>query len=194
MNEKIKEIAARLKALRDSTDTPVKTLADANKITEREYTDYESGKQDFPFTFLYNCAGVFGVDIGEIVTGESPNLSGYAVTRKGQGMPIEREAGFTYLHLARLFKDRTAEPFLVTAPYREAEQKKPVPLSRHKGQEMDFILEGSLKVVVKDRTEILGEGDFIYYDSGNDHGMIAAGGRDCKFLAIVLKPAEKEHP
>ena len=41
-------------------------------------------------------------------------------------------------------------------------------------------------------TEILHEGDSIFYDSGKPHGMIAAGGADCEFLAMVLKE-EKEH-
>ena len=27
----------------------------------------------------------------------------------------------------------------------------------------------------------------IYYDSGHAHGMIATGGEDCVFLAVVMK-------
>lgn len=40
---------------------------------------------------------------------------------------------------------------------------------------------------MENHIEILKAGDSIYYDSGRGHGMIATGGSDCKFLAIVMK-------
>ncbi len=43
---------------------------------------------------------------------------------------------------------------------------------------------------VGDHTEILNEGDSMYYDSGTPHGMIAVDGEDCEFLAVVL-PGEE---
>ena len=39
---------------------------------------------------------------------------------------------------------------------------------------------------------ILNPGDSVYYDSGHGHGMIATGGEDCQFLAIVLKDRKEE--
>ena len=60
-------------------------------------------------------------------------------------------------------------------------------LSKHEGQEFDYIISGSLKVQMDKYTEVLKEGDAIYYNSGRAHGMIATGGEDCKFLAVVIK-------
>ena len=54
-------------------------------------------------------------------------------------------------------------------------------------QEWDYILNGSLKVVIGDHTEILNEGDSLYYNSNQPHGMIAYGGQDCEFLAVLIK-------
>ena len=51
---------------------------------------------------------------------------------------------------------------------------------------MDFILSGKLKFVINNHTEILNPGDCVYYDSTNPHGMIADGGEDCVFLAILI--------
>ncbi|KAA3400755.1 cupin domain-containing protein, partial [Akkermansia muciniphila] len=67
-----------------------------------------------------------------------------------------------------------------------------IPLSYHKGQEFDYILEGYLKVMMEDHEEVLCPGDAIYYDSGHGHGMVATGGVPCKFLAVVLKDEETE--
>ena len=161
-------------------------------ITEAEYQEYEAGNKDFSFTFLYNCAQKFGVDIIELLTGETPRLSFYSIVRKGEGLNIERRKGFTYQHMAYRFQDKTAEPFLVTAPYFAEEQDQPIHLSRHPGQEFDYIIKGQLKVQMEGHTEYLHEGDAIYYDSGHGHGMIATGGEECVFLAIVMKDEEEK--
>ena len=44
---------------------------------------------------------------------------------------------------------------------------------------------------MEDHIEILHEGDAIYYNSGHGHGMVATGGEDCLFLAVVMKPQEE---
>ncbi|MDE7279686.1 MAG: cupin domain-containing protein [Oscillospiraceae bacterium] len=93
----------------------------------------------------------------------------------------------TYQHLAYLFKDKKIEPFLVIAPYSEEEQDKPISLSVHEGQEYDYILSGSLKVVIDGKVKVFTKGDSIIYDSGAPHGMIATGGEKCEFLAILIK-------
>ena len=90
--------------------------------------------------------------------------------------------------MASLFKNRIAEPFLVTAPFSEAEQHKDIKLSKHEGQELDIVLSGKLKVQIGDNIEILNPGDSIYYDSKTPHGMIAVDCDTCKFYAIVLTP------
>ena len=51
-------------------------------------------------------------------------------------------------------------------------------------------MSGSLKVQIGNKVEILNEGDSIYYNSSTPHGMIAIGGKDCVFCAVVL-PGEE---
>ena len=65
-------------------------------------------------------------------------------------------------------------------------------VTTHAGQECDIVIKGRLKVQVGEHTEILEEGDSIYYDSSTPHGMIAIGGEDCYFYAIVLLPDENQ--
>jgi hypothetical protein len=69
------------------------------------------------FTFTYNCAKKFKIDLAELVTGEEPRRPAIPLSRAGEGMPIKRREGFEYDHLAYLLKDRLAEPFVVTAKY-----------------------------------------------------------------------------
>ncbi len=183
-----KEVASRIRSLREDLDLTLQEMAEATGRTVEEYAAQESGEQDLSFTFLYKCAARFGVDVIELLTGESPHLNGYSLVRADEGLSIQRRQGFEYLHKAPFFKNKICEPFMVTAPYLEEEQNKPIHLSYHKGQEFDYILSGHMRFAFEDHVEELGPGDTLLYDSGRGHGMIAIGGEPCVFLAIVMKP------
>ena len=96
------------------------------------------------------------------------------------------------MHKAPQFKNKLAEPFLVTMPYLPEEQDKPIHLSYHRGQEIDCIVSGHMRFAYEGHVEELGPGDVLMYDSGRGHGMIATGGEPCVFYAIVLKPQDIE--
>ena len=66
------------------------------------------------------------------------------------------------------------------------------PLIEELEKEFDYIISGSLKVAFEDHVEILNAGDAVLYNSAHGHGMIATGGEDCVFLAIILKKTEKK--
>ena len=186
---KISEMAGRIKALREIVGLPVEKMAEKTGVTTAEYIDCEAGKSDLTFAFLYRCALALGVDVTDIIEGSSPRLAGYTVTRSGGGQKIDQAHGMTYYNMAASFKNRIAEPLYVISSYSEEAQTEDIELTTHEGQECDIVLTGSLKVRVGDHTEILHEGDTIYYDSSTPHGMIAVGGADCIFYAIVLNPA-----
>ncbi|MDL2300500.1 helix-turn-helix domain-containing protein [Clostridiaceae bacterium OttesenSCG-928-D20] len=183
----IEEVAKRIKELREICGFSQEEMAEATGIALEKYQKYESGEKDFPFGFIYHCAEKLEVDMVELLTGENPHLSGYTVIRQGRGLPIRRDDGFDYFHLAARFKDKLAEPFLVKATYCEAEQSRPIELSAHEGQEFDFVLQGRLRFTYEGHIEELEPGDCVYYNSGKPHGMIATGGEDCTFLAMVIK-------
>ncbi len=186
MNYSIKEVAERLRGLREILNISTDEICERTGTPKADYELIEKGEKDFSVTFIYKCAEILGVDIIELLTGENPKLKRYSVVRKGTGLPVKRREGFEYQHLAYLFKDKKIEPFLVIAPYSEEEQDKPVSLSVHAGQEFDYIISGSLKLSIDGKEKILSAGDSIIYDSSAPHGMIAANGGKCEFLAILI--------
>lgn len=191
MEPNLREVAGRIQALREDLDITMQEMAEATGRSVAEYAAQESGEQDLSFTFLYKCAKRLGVDVIELLTGETPHLRGYCLTRAKEGLSIKRRAGFEYLHKAPHFQNKSCEPFWVNAPYLEEEQDKPIHLSKHAGQEFDYILTGRMRFAYEDHIEELQAGDCLLYDSGRGHGMIAVGGEPCTFLAIVMKPDEE---
>ena len=189
---KLQEMASRIRELREITGKTTAEMAEMTGVSEAEYIQCESGEVDLNFAFLYRCALALGVDVTDIIEGSSPTLSSITLTRAGEGRRIEQAHGMVYYNLAYLFKNRIAEPLYVQAIYSEEAQYKDIELTSHAGQECDIVIRGQLKVQVGEHSEILNEGDSIYYDSGTPHGMIAIGGQDCEFYAIVLNPTGQE--
>ncbi len=182
----LSEIATRIKELREIMGFSVYSMAEKTNVTEEQYLSYESGKVDIPFSFIHKCALVFGVEMTELLEGKTAKLSTYTVTRKGKGQETAKEDGIDIANLAPKFKDKLAEPYFVKYEYSPSQQNKPIKLTTHSGQEFDLVLSGNLKVQVGDHVEVLGEGDSIYYNSSLPHGMIATGGADCTFVAVVM--------
>lgn len=193
MEYSIEQVAERIRGMRDILGISVAEMAQCTGLSAEEYNECERGERDYSFTFLYKCAERFGIDLAELLTGEMPKLNHYTIVRKGHGLSVKRRNGLIYNHLAYLFKNKIAEPFLVTCEYHAHEQYEEIEASTHDGQEMDFILEGQLKVRFDDHIELLNEGDCIYYDSSHKHGMIATGGEKCVFIAIVMEGKNNIH-
>ncbi len=187
---KLLEVAMRIREMREISGLTVEEMALETEVTVDDYRKLEAGELDFPFTFLHKCAHVFNIDITNILEGKSAHLKSYTVTRKGQGQKTAKEDGIEIVNLAPKFRKKIAEPHFVKYEYSEKLQNKPIHLTNHSGQEFDYVLKGSLRVQVGNNIEELHEGDSIYYNSSTPHGMIAIGGEDCFFLAVVLPGAE----
>ena len=185
MENKIKQIAARIKELRLISGISKEEMAARTGTTVEEYTACEEGERNLSIAFLYHCTLSFGVDMGDILEGKSPKLRSYALTRKGEGQRIEEAHNMIGFNLASGFRNRIALPLYMELNYKGEEEA--IDLVTHEGQECDIVIRGQMKIQIGDHSEILGPGDCIYYDSGTPHGMAAVGGEDCAFYAIVLR-------
>ncbi len=184
MSENIRNIAMRTRELREISGISPETLAHELGISRDAYQGYESGETDIPVNFLFQVAHRFGVELTDLLTGESPRLHVYSLVRSGAGAAFERRKQYQYRHLAYNFSHRRAEPFLVTV----APDAPDAPVSRncHTGQEFNYVLEGRLKIVIDDHELELNTGDSLYFDSSHPHGMKALDGAEARFLAIIF--------
>ncbi len=193
-NDKLLEVALRIREMREIAGISTEEMAEKTEVSVEEYKDYEAGKLDFPFSFIHKCALSFGLGITDLLEGHSAHLSSYTVTRKGQGQQTAKENGIEIQNLAPLFRKKIAEPYWVKYEFDPELQNKPIHLTKHSGQEFDFVMKGRLKVQVGDNVEYLEEGDSIYYNSSTPHGMIAVDGEDCLFVAVVLPGEDVKEP
>jgi len=186
MDFKIREVAARIRELREISGFTVEEMAARTNLSVEEYIACEAGKRNLSIAFLYRCTLSFGVDFGDLLEGRSPKLRSYDLTRKGEGQRIEEAHHMVGYNLAADFRNRIALPLYMEMKYRPGAEYQDIELVSHEGQECDIVIRGHMKIQIGSHTEILHAGDTIYYDSATPHGMIAVDGEDCAFYAIVL--------
>ena len=183
--KQLMEVAQRIKQTRELMGYSVEEMALKTGVSVADYEEYESGKRDFNFTFIYKCAKAFNIDPTDLLKGSSPTLSRYELTKKGEGLPITRREGYAYKNLAAMFKNKSAEPFWVKIPYSDKELKTPH-YSTHSGQEFDIVIKGKMKAFIGDNVEVLEPGDTIYYNSTTPHALAAMDGEDVEIYAMVM--------
>lgn len=187
MQNELMQIAERIAALRDIEEITIEEMAAATGKSPEEYSEYEEGKRDFSFSFLYTVAQKLHVDITELLTGENARLHRYAFVHAGRGLQMERRRAYKYQHLAAIFRDRLMEPFLVTVEPKDVEA---VVKHAHAGQEFNYILKGSMTFFIGETAIRMNEGDSVYFDAQQPHAMRAEDGAPCSFLAVIAGGAE----
>ena len=182
VNEQIKQIAQRIKYLRDAVDMTEEEVAQSVGVPLELYLAYENGEKDIPISIIYSTAATLGVDATELILGEAPRMSEYCVTRKNAGVTIERFPGYSFEALAHNYIGRDKEPMIVTL----SSSDERAALYSHSGQEFNYVLEGKIEVTVGSRTFELNEGDSIYFTASIPHGQHCNEGT-AKFLTIIEK-------
>lgn len=184
MCDTIKAIATRLRGLREVLELSEQEVAQSCHLTVEEYREMESGEADISVNVLQSIARRYGISLDVLMFGEEPKMNSYFITRAGAGISVERREAYKYEALASGFRDRKADPFIVTVE--PAPAGAPMHLNSHEGQEMNYVLEGRLLICLKGKELELNAGDSLYFDSNLPHGMKALGGKPVRFLAIIM--------
>jgi transcriptional regulator with XRE-family HTH domain len=184
MTEQIKQIAERIKEIREISGISAETLAVNLGIPTDLYLKYEGGNTDIPVGIIFKISELFNVELSVMLGGDNPRLRIYGVVRNGKGLKLERRKQYKYESLAYNFIHKKAEPFMVTID--PGSENKLLEFNSHPGQEFNFVIKGTMMSIIDGHEIILNEGDSIYFDSGCKHAMRAMNNEQVRFLAIVL--------
>ncbi len=184
MNEGIKQIAERLKGLRDALEISVEDMAEVCRISLDDYLRLESGTVDISVSIIHRIAKAYGVETTTLMFGDEPKMNSYFVTRRGRGVSVERTKAYKYQSLAAGFSRRRADPFMVTVHPKP--ENTSIYLNSHPGQEYNYVIQGRLLLQINGKDLILEEGDSIYFNSELPHGMKALDGKPVQFLAVIV--------
>ena len=184
MDEQLKQIGERLRGLRDVLDISAEQVAQLCGISVEKYEKMELGESELSVANLQKISKEYGVSLDVLMFGEEPKMSTYFLTRKGQGQHVERRKAYNYESLASGFRGRKADPFIVTVEPKPADA--PQEMNSHSGQEFNMVLEGEMELTVGQKKLTLHEGDSIYFDATQPHGMRTLSDKHVRFLAIIF--------
>ena len=181
MNDYIRQISDRIRELREILDISAVDVSERLGVSVDEYLAYENGSKDIPISMLYEVASYFKVDPTVLMTGDVPRMDDYTVVRGGNGIKVERYPGYSFSALAFNYKHRIMDPMIVTLSRSETAE-----LVKHSGQEFNYVIEGSIMVVVGSREFRLDAGDSIYFSPEKPHGQRALS-ETAKFLTVIAE-------
>ena len=184
MNEQIKQIAERLRGLRDVLELTAEDIARDSDISAEEYRLAETGDCVISVRVLQKMTRPFNIALDSQILGKDHKMSGYFVPGAGKGVRFERTKGYKYHSLASGFMNRTADPFIVTVEPKANDE--PIHYNQHNGQEFNLVIEGRMLINIEGKEIILNQGDSIYFNSKLPHGMKALDGKTVRFLAVIM--------
>ena len=117
-----------------------------------------------------------------LLTGEDPTEHNFSVTRKGEGVSVERHKRYKYQALASDFVGKKANFFIVTVDASDEN----VQFSSHEGQEFLYVLDGTMEVHFKDEKVVLREGDSVFFNSSISHAVRTVDGARARFLSVLV--------
>lgn len=186
------KIGERIRALRKAKGLSLAELAEQSGIAEATLYSIEGHLVSPPLGNLVSLARVFEVSMGDFFSDNGDSSS--CIVRKGDRKTVSRfnstdgkGGGYSYESLGHHKKNRHMEPFLVTLSPSDSAQAEP---NQHIGEEILFVLEGTVEVKLLDKTEILYPGDSIYYDSTMPHIVSCHGKEPATMLAVIYAKNE----
>ena len=183
MKEQFRQLGLRIREMREISGLDTAEVAKDLGISAEIYENYEESGENIPISVLYDLSVKFGVDMTELLTGQTPRLDDFYLVRKGTGTNTERFPGYNFQSLAHRFMNKMMEPLLVRVDPTDTDPE----LVVHKGQEFNMVLEGRVMVIFDDKRMILEPGDSIYFNSAHPHGQKAMDNKSATFLTVITE-------
>ena len=105
MDDQIRQIAERLRGLRDVLELTSEDIARDCDISAEEYRLAETGQYDISVGMLQKIAHKYGISLDALMFGEEPKMSSYFLTRAGKSGRSKRRAGIVFQQLQRFLHE-----------------------------------------------------------------------------------------
>lgn len=177
-------LALKLKALRSAAGLTLQQLGQRCGMAASTLSKIENGQLSPTYEKIVALAHGLSVDVGELfrpVQAFTPQTR-LSVTRAGQGVVHDTEQYVYRLLHADLAKKRFI-PLLTTIKAHETVST--ASLARHDGEEMVYVLQGSVQIHTEGYEPLtLQVGDSCYFDSSMGHALISSEGAPAQVLWI----------
>jgi transcriptional regulator with XRE-family HTH domain len=182
-------IGKRIKTLRNARRVTLEDLAIHTGFTKGYLSKVEKSEKAPPISTLGILARALGVSISNLL-GEDEQATSICLVKKAERPRMMRtgtSVGYSYEDVAHNFKNKMMDPFILTLPVHAKKQIR----YQHEGQEILFVLEGTMKFHHGTQEIIAEEGDCVYIDSGIPHFGESVGNKAAKCFTVIFHSGTK---
>ena len=177
------EIGKRIKTFRSKKGITLEQLASQTGFTKGYLSKVEKSTKSPPVSTLGIIARALGITISAILAEENHSVP-FCLVKKGERPLISRDGNsseYSYEAIAYKFPNKSMEPFILTLPVNPKKKK----MYRHEGEELLFVLEGTMQFQCNNQEYIVEQGDCIYFDSSLPHFGESKGNQRTRCLLVM---------
>lgn len=181
------EIGKRIKAFRTQKRITLEELAKQAGFTKGYLSKVEKSKKSPPVSTLGIIARALGVTISALLGEEASPRTAFCLVRKDERPVIARNGtafGYSYEAMAYRYPNKIMEPFILTLPVKPKKRT----LYQHEGEEILFVIQGTMKFFHGNEEYVVNEGDCIYFDSSLPHWGESIGPEEVKCFMVICNP------
>ncbi len=179
-------LPTRLKRLRMQRGWTLAELSNLTKLSKPYLSRLESGQRQPSLAALLALGRIFDTPIHSLLDSTAHQASSPVVIQSSRAS-IQRSNGLRYRAVSGGGAMVNLSAVHVTVPRR----RRQTALARHDGEELLYVLSGSLNLVFEHEIHTLAPGDSAHFDAQVPHRLTAIGDRDAEVLVVAYAPAHK---
>lgn len=184
------EIGKRIKKIRLSNKLTLKDVANKTGLSSGYLSKLEKANKSPPISTLISIAAAFDVTVS-VLLGEISEDESILLVKKNQRVMIAglgSDFGYSYESLAYAFRGRLMEPYILRFP----KDDPPPHLFQHEGQEMLFVIQGSMLFHYGEKVFSVDAGDSIYFDASVPHFGEPSNDEELIALMVTVTPGKTQ--
>ena len=183
------QIGRKIRYLRKRANVTLEMLARETGFTKGYLSKIERGLQIPPIATLSKIANALHAEMADFFEKKSREVK-CSIVHKNERKPIIRDGsifGYCYESIAYKKHHKMMNAFVITLIPNAKDQT----MFTHEGEELMFVLKGTMEFWFGEERYIVKAGDCIYFDSEVPHRGQCIGNREAKVLVVIYSPKNR---
>jgi transcriptional regulator with XRE-family HTH domain len=178
-------IGARVRFLRQQRGVTLEELSRSARLTKSFVSKVERGVSVPSISTAMKLAECFAITVGQLL-GDEHYDDAISLTRKKERRAFMRAggpSGYNYEMIAGAKRFKRMQPYIMRPPLKFQDKRR----FEHMGEELMFVLSGSVEVELSGHNLRLKSGDALYFDAHLPHRSRSVGRKNAQVLVVVTQ-------
>ena len=172
-------VGARIRDARSAAGLTLRELSQATGLSQPFLSRLERGQVSASIANLLQIGRALGLSMAELLEGEARAPAPGWVVHRG-GPPVAAD-GYSFRQLAPGLRGRRMDAFVLDFPPGQGMDL----VVAHEGEELLYVLEGSIRFRFGEEEALLGAGDAVQFNSALPHTAQNAGPKPARLLMVT---------